>query len=180
MTSKFGSQTSNYALYWWVFLIILATTSIQHCSAQNMPVPENIQAALLPKVLKFNSNFSDKNPIRLLLVYDNISQKSKDLMIQDLDQSFDIKAIKLEELYTSIKNTDIVYFMPGLQLAAEICKEHKVLSVSGISQYAENGNVSLAFGLLNNKPKIFINLTSMEQEGQTISSEILRISKVYH
>ena len=180
MTSKFGAQTSNYAFYLWILLFTLATTSTKHCFAQIMPVPENIQAALIPKVLKYNSNISEKKTIRILLVYDNISQKSKDLIVQDLDSSFDIKAIKLEELNTSITNTDIVYFMPGLQLAADICKEHKVLSISGISQYVENGNVSLAFGLLNNKPKIFINLTSMEQEGQTISSEILRISKVYH
>jgi hypothetical protein len=70
--------------------------------------------------------------------------------------------------------------MQGLQQFASLCKNNKVLSVAGVSGYAEQGFVSIAFGIMNNNPKIYLNLTSLGKEGQSLSSEILRIATVYN
>lgn len=145
-----------------------------------MPVPENIQAALLPKILKFNPTLNHKQKIKILIVYDNSSQASKNELIKELSVTMDAKAIRTPDLEKNITDFDLVYFMPGLQNLALMCKDKGVLSVAGISEYVENGQISLAFGVLNDKPKIFVNLTSLEKEGQSLSSEILRISKVYN
>ncbi len=145
-----------------------------------MPVPENIQAALLPKVLKFNPKLSDKTTIKMLIVYDNNSQNTKDAFIKELGVAIEVKAILSFELEENISGYDLVYFMPGLDDLSIICKTHKVLSVTGISQYVEEGRISLGIGIQNNKPKIFVNLTSLEKEGQSLSSDILRIAKIFN
>lgn len=159
--------------------LVVLIVSINYGYSQNMPVPENIQAALLPKVLKFNTNFAEKKTIRMLIVYDNNSRLNKDKFIKELRGTIEITAILENEIESSIANCDLVYFMPGIEDKYEICKRYKVLSVTGISQYVEKGDMSLAFGIQNNKPKIFVNLTSLEREGQNLSSDILRIAKIY-
>ena len=149
------------------------------CYSQNMPVPENIQAALLPKVLKFSPDFSSKNKIKMLIVYDNNSMNSKDNFIKELGKSILVRAVRVNDLEKSIYGIDLVYFMPGLQDKAFLCKKYKVLSVTGISQYVEQGEVSLGFGLQNNKPKILVNINSLENEGQSLSSDLLRIAIIF-
>lgn len=162
-----------------IFLfLIIASTKI--CYSQNMAVPENIQAALLPKVLKYNPALSQKSKIRILIVYNNNSLVSKDELMKGLSAIMAVKAIVKTELEKEIVNCDMVYFMPGVQDGSSLCKINKVLSVTGIAQYVEDGQISLAFGLQNNKPKIFVNLSSLANEGQSLSSEILRIAKVYN
>lgn len=163
-----------------LIILILSLNAINFSYSQTMPVPENIQAALLPKVLKFSPTLSQKAKLKMLIVYDNNSQVSKDELIKGISSIMDVKAIRPEELPQYITNADLVYFMVGLQKSVEICKTYKVLSVTGISQYVEQGNISLGFGLQNNKPKIYVNLSSLGKEGQSLSSEILRIAKVYN
>ncbi len=115
----------------------------------------------------------------MLIVFDNNSETSKNEFIKEFGRTMEIKAVYSNELEQNIANCDLVYFMPGLQNKATLCKKHQVLSVSGISQYVEQGEISLAFGIQNNKPKIFVNLSSFEKEGQSLSSDILRIAKVF-
>jgi hypothetical protein len=144
-----------------------------------MPMPVNIQAALLTKVLKFNSHLAEKSLIHMLIVYNGTSKSSKDELLAQLDKSIEAKGISPEEIEQNIKNTDVVYFMPGLQEKSKICKANKVLTITGISKYVEEGDISIALGILNDKPKIFINVTSLKSEEQNLSSDLLRIAKVY-
>lgn len=96
-----------------ILLIFLLATN--YCFAQNMSVPENIQAALLPKVLKFSSNHLQKPKLRMIIVYDHTTQISKDEFIKGLASSIEVIPIHADILEKSILNCDIVYFMPGLQ-----------------------------------------------------------------
>ena len=162
------------------FFLFIIFNSVSYCYGQNIPVPENIQAALLPKVLKFNSELSEKEKIKMLIVYDNNSLNNKDKFFKELKGVMEIKAIRSIELDETISGYDLIYFMPGLADLAIICKSQKILSVTGISQYVEEGKISLGFGIQNNKPKIFVNLTSLDEEGQSFSSDILRIAKIFN
>ena len=148
--------------------------------AQSVSLPINIQAALLAKVLKLNPKLSDKPQIKVLIIYNNSSKMSKEeLLSQLLLKNMQAKAVLLSDLEENVKNFDVVYFMPGAQDKDGICKANKVLTITGVSKYVEDGEVSIAFGLLNDKPKIFINVTSLKQEEQNLSSDLLRIAKVY-
>lgn len=144
-----------------------------------MPIPNNIQAALLIKVLKFSPQIADKSPIRILIVYNNASRLAKDELVAELEKTQSVKAVNADELEQQIKNCDVVYFMPGLQDKSKICKANKVLSISGVSKYVEDGDISVAFGLMNDKPKIYVNVSTLKSEEQNLSSDLLRIAKVY-
>jgi hypothetical protein len=168
-----------YIIFRIVLFLLITFNTTNFCFSQNMPVPENIQAALLPKVLKCNPDLAQQPKLRLLIVYDNNSQISKDEFIKGIGSILEVKALGPRELELNIGNCDLVYFMPGMQKFASICKINKILSVAGISQYVEQGTISMAFGIENNKPKIFISLSSLEKEGHSLSSEILRIARVY-
>ncbi|MDV7187280.1 YfiR/HmsC family protein [Lutibacter sp. TH_r2] len=165
---------SHFTIRLCLFFIVLL--SISNSFSQNIPVPENIQAALLPKILKFNSNIASKESIKMLVVYNNNSEITKNLLIRELGENFEVKGVIVSDLEKQIDGVDLVYFMPGLQDEASICKKEKVLSVTGNSEYVVQGKVSLGFGIKNNKPKIFLNLKSLEEENQSLSSEILRIA----
>lgn len=163
-----------------IILLVIFCFAFNRSYAQDMPVPENIQAALLPKVLKFNSNLSDQSKIKIIIVYDNNSAKSKDELIKEIGNSMEVLALRPDKIKENCESFHLIYFMPGLQGHAGICKEYNILSVTGISQYVEQGKISLAFGIQNNKPKIFVNLSSLSEEEQSFSSDILRIAKVYN
>jgi hypothetical protein len=147
--------------------------------SQNISVPENIQAALLTKVLKYNPQISKHNKIKILVVYNNNSLLDKDEFIKGLGSSMDVKAILPTELNNNISNSHVVYFMSGIHGFSKICGDNGVLSVTGTTKFVEQGEISLGFGVENNKPQILVNLTSLDMEGQSFSSDILRIGKIF-
>lgn len=162
-----------------IVMVLLFFSLSNAVIGQNIPVPENIQAALLSKVLKFNSNYSKASTIKMLVVYDENSQINKNEFINGLDKSIKVKAINSSELKGNIYGYDVVYFMSGLYKEAAMCKTYGLLSVTGTSKYVEEGKISLGFEVENNKPKIILNLTSLDKENQSFSLDILRISKVF-
>lgn len=147
--------------------------------AQNISVPENIQAALLTKVLKYNPQIPQNEKIKILVVYNDDSQINKDEFIKGLGDSMDVKAINPSELENNISGYDVVYFMSEIHGYSELCKSNNVLSVTGSGQYVEQGEVSLGFRIQNSKPEILVNLTSLDQEEQSFSSDLLRIAKIF-
>ena len=162
--------------------ILVSTVSLFLASpgkCQDMPIPIKIQSALLVKILKFNPKFADKETLNMLIVYTINTKSYKDELVGYLSEHMGLDAAKPTEIDESIKNYDLVYFMPGTQSKAVLCKTHKVLSVTGISEFAEDGTISLAFGIQNDKPKIYINLTSLKQEEHNFSSDLLRIATIY-
>ena len=74
----------TYFLIKSLLLLLLVFITSNYCKAQNMPVPENIQAALLPKVLKFNSKISQQANIKMIIVFNSNSQIIKDKFVKEL------------------------------------------------------------------------------------------------
>lgn len=159
-----------------IFMFFFLSNSLL---AQNIPVPENIQAALLSKVLKYSPQISKNKKIKILVVYNKSSENSKDEFIEALSNSLEIKAVCPNEIQQNIANVHVVYFMTEMHNYAPLCKKYNVLSVTGYSKDVETGEVSLGFVTKNNKPIIVVNLTSLDQEEQSFSSDLLRIAKIF-
>ena len=174
---KFPNNSTYFLMRFVVLLFFISLGNTVF--SQNIPVPENIQAALLNKVLKYNPQIPQNKRVRMLIVYDNSSQNSKDEFIKGLGSLMEIKAVYPSEIEQNIANMNAVYFMTEIRNYAALCKKYKILSITGIAKYVEQGEVSLGFVTQNNKPIIVINLTSLDKEGQSFSSDILRISKIY-
>lgn len=147
--------------------------------SQSISVPENIQAALLIKVLKYNPQIPHDQKIKILVVYDTGTEINKVEFMKGLGNKMDVKAILPTELAENISGSQVVYFMPGIHGFSKLCRDNNVLSVTSTTRFVEQGEISLGFGIENNKPKILVNLSSLEKEGQSFSSDILRIGKIF-
>lgn len=167
--------------YRWLLLFALFMFICNYqLQAQPANVPMNIQAALLSKVLKMDSKLSEKEQIKVLVVYNNKSNIMKEELSAELEgKGFNVKSVLPGEVEQSAKNYDVVYFMPGLTDYSGACKANKVLTITCVSKNVENGQMSIAFDIQNDKPKIFVNVTSLKMEEQSLSSDLLRIAKVY-
>lgn len=148
-------------------------------NAEPVKVPLNIQSAMIAKLVKYNSKLSSKHRVKLLIVYNSKTSDQKNAMQSQLQEFMDIKSATDNDASGVGKNFDVVYFMPGSENMAYICKNNKMMSVSGVAKYVQNGEVSIAIATENDKPKIFFNLSSLKAEDQSMSTDILRISKVY-
>lgn len=159
---------------------LLVFAGAKPLQAQGMNLPNNIQASLMSKVLRLNPKLAEKDQIKMLIVYSGSTKMSKEELLSEVQsKNIDAKAILLNELEQNIKTCDVVYFMPGVQDKTGICKTNKVLTLTGVAKYVEEGDVSIAFSVLNDKPKIIVNVTSLKMEEQNLSSDLLRIAKVY-
>jgi hypothetical protein len=160
-----------------ILLFIFTTNNI--VNADSLKVPLNIQSAMISKLVKYNSKLSSKSRVKMLIVYNSKTSDQKNLMQSQLQEIMDIKCYTENEIGNIGKIYDIVYFMPGCEGLSYICKNNKMLSVSGVAKFVQNGNISIAIATENDKLKIFVNLTSLRAEEQSMSTDILRISKVY-
>ena len=170
---------NSNSLFKRVFLVVMFFFLGNTVTSQNIAVPENIQAALLTKVLKYNPQIPQNEKIKILVVYNDDSQIDKDEFIKGLGDAMDVKAINPTELEKNIPEYNVVYFMSGIDGYSDICKSYNVLSVSGSGKYVEEGEISLGFRIKNSKPEILVNLTSLDQEEQSFSSDLLRIAKIF-
>ncbi len=163
-----------------ILLLVLIFCIAKPVSAQNMETPVLLQVATFVKVFKYDTELKDDGEISLLIIYNSRTRSIKDEMSQAFkDAGVNVKAVQQGEIEQHIKDYDIVYMMPGTNRVSAICKKYKKLSITGITRYAEEGHASVALGLLNDKPRLFVNLDSLKQEGHTLSANLLKVVKVY-
>ncbi len=147
---------------------------------KSMEIPLRIQAALFYKIISHDPSLKDKEHVRLLIVYDNSTRKLKDeCLIVFKKASFEVGSTTPNKLAETLGDYDVVYFMPNLTSLASVCRENKKLSVAGVSKSTEKGEITIGLGLVQDLPRVYINLTTLEKEGHDLSPNILQIAKVY-
>ena len=161
-----------------VGICLLSLPFTGNLAAQQMMVPENIQAALLDKILPFAPRLADEATIKLLIVYDPGTRTLAERQAAAMSPRWQVDLVLEQNSATQIQEYDVVYFYKASKPLLEACKEHKVLSVSGNRELAENGSVSLAIGLANDKPRLFVNISSLRAEEHNFSPEVQRIASV--
>ncbi len=164
----------NYLL---MILLLFYSLSL---SSDNMVIPMRIQAALFAKIISHDNSLKDKDKVRLLVVYDNSTSKLKDECLNVFRKaSFEVGCSTVEKLSTNISNYDVIYFMPNLTYLASSYRDYKKLSIAGVSKSTEKGEITIGLGLVQDLPRVFINISTLEKEGHDLSPNILQIAKVY-
>lgn len=162
-----------------VILFLIGFLWVQ-LTANRMPIPTRIQVALFSKIFQYDSSLRSLSTIKLLIVYDSHSIRIKDDFVNTFQKaSFEVGFTTEDKLKNVINNYDVVYFMPDTKANAALCRQYKKLSIAGISQYAESGEVTIGLGLVQDTPRVFVNVTTLEEEGHSLSPQILQIAKVY-
>ncbi len=115
----------------------------------------------------------------MLIVYSAKTESQKNILYQEMKDKAHINYSSESEINLNNKKIDVVYFMPGCEGSAEVCKQHKILSIASTAKSVQNGSISVAIASENDKPRIFVNLSSLKAEEQQFSTDILRIAKVF-
>ena len=172
-------------------LIILFIASASTAFAET-DVPASLQVALFYKIFDFDNTLSEipgqEIVIGIFYEPDNPQSKLSEEEIKDNfsrlsgrkinDKSVVIKDItNVEQLH----GLDIVYVTPGtdssISQIVEKCHINKILSISGVEEYAHEG-LAITIGLRDQKPRIIINKTSADLSGAKLSSKILSLAEI--
>ena len=148
--------------------------------SQTAQVPYHIQAALFKKIFTHIDPLKNTEKKSVLIVYDSSTEIEAAQMQEEMRKlDLDAKLTQPVQLVMNIHDYEVVYFMPGLEKYAELCRQYKKLSISGKPEHAKNGNISIALGIERDKPRIYVNIGLLSSEGKDIGVELLQISKAY-
>lgn len=148
--------------------------------ANDMNVPVRIQAALFTKIVAQDNVLKKKDRIRLLIVYDKSSIKQKNECQEAFQAaSFDVGSTTPDKLSTLINDYDVVYFMPDLTQYSDLCREYNKLSLVCSYKPVESGQITVGIWVMQDLPRVLINLSNLEKEGHNFSPNILQIAKVF-
>jgi hypothetical protein len=183
-----------------IFGIIVQWFAAGMIMAQTMEIPVKNQFSLFAKILTYDRNFTNRSNKQIVLgiIYQRTfrsSSAAKDEIISILEvpegnvlgeiplryELIDVSTvIDLRESIDRL-NINIIYVTPlrafSLDRISEITQSKKILTLTGVSQYAEEG-LAVSIGIKNDRPQIIINLSSAKAEGADFSSNFLKLTRV--
>lgn len=166
-------------------LSLLVSTNIAY--AEN-GVNVDIQSAILVKSLSYNKSLSGSVSIAALFnPSSGKSQTNKNSFLSNInslkgssDKQISVSAVdSISDLKS--KSFDIVYIADDVSSVAEIQKlaqSKKFLTWSSNPSHVKEGIASISVMSKSNKPKIIVNLETMKSEGQSLSSNMLKLCEV--
>jgi hypothetical protein len=170
---------------------ILATLA----RAQEMNVPVDIQAAILPKILSFERSTSlEKSGLVVGILYQSRVRSSlvcANDMAELLPRSSAQKGIQCVMIEMTSESevsrrlaeegVNLVYVTPMRSLdiggLGRLLQSRRVLSFTGVPSYVDAG-VALGVDTRENRPVILVNLTATKAVGAEFSSQMLRLARV--
>lgn len=160
--------------------VALAVAATLHA----MPLEPKLQAALLTKIIAYDSSLAASQPgtpPRVLVVYKNASAGVKNLLDALRDAGIDAFAVSEQTVEEEIMNARLLYLMPDVDADAlsELSARAGTLSVSGTAGFAEAGKIAVGFGLGDEgRPQIVVNLTQVQREGHRFAPQFLSLTRI--
>ena len=159
-------------------LVIVATILVGPLAARAQAVPAPLQAAIFHKVLKYDSALAGVDSLAVVIV-------GREATAEQLAASFrklGVKAttVNLADLAGALEGTAALYLGDAkvAQLAGALAKEAKILTLSGDSDLARGGLVSVALGISGGKTEIIVNMKRLAEEGHKLSADLLALASV--
>lgn len=182
-----------------IVLFIISHFIVSTASPQDMAVPVDLQYELFLKIISFERSLLSENKDSLVIgiLYQSrysASRNTKDEFIKTMHDHpvKDIKGNPIEYVLIDVMSEDvsesiiakkinILYLTPvralDIEKIAATCRNHKILSLSGVPEYCERG-LSVGIGQKGAKPEIIINLNAARLEGADFSSQLLKLAKI--
>lgn len=168
-------------------------------SAEEMPVPMEMQFPLFLKILTFDRNLRERagNEIVIGIVYQSkfrTSLEIKDALVEVMDKSSikKIEEIPVRCVAIDVDNTNlgdaiskskvnVLYITPlralELKRIIRVSRAQKLTTLTGVPDYVGSG-LAVGIGVKGKNPRIIINLPAARAEGSNFSSQLLRLAKV--
>jgi hypothetical protein len=146
--------------------------------AEDLTVPPDLQAAIFKKVFGYDKSIQEGS-LKMLVVFSDSSSTVKDEMVKAFkDSGVTVSAAKSDELAGSVSGVSVMYILPGVSGARQVCQKNGILCITGTPSLVESGEASVGLSLLDNKPKILIHLKELKAEGHDLSANLLQLAKV--
>lgn len=170
-------------------------------SADNGSVPPELRAKLFLTALTYDKNLEKRvhTKVDIGIVYFPESPQSKEeaLNFSKTLEGFKDKKISGRSFHTVIltydgngglkkkivdEHIDVLFIASGKKQSIEeilkVTQAEKILSCTGKAEYVSSCGVTMAVGLKDNKPKIYLNLSSAKREGADFSAKFLRVAEI--
>jgi len=170
-------------------------------AADNGDVPLELQVKLFLTALTYDKNLEKRADalLNIGIVYftdDLLSKKEAEDFAKTLEEFKDKKisgrnftAMLLTwngngDLKKKIIEGEIdVIFMAGgrkqqVEELLKVTQSEKILSCTSKAEYVSTCGVTMAVGLKDNKPKIYLNISSAKREGADFSAKFLRVAEI--
>jgi len=170
-------------------------------SADNGNVPPELQAKLFLTALTYDKHLEKRAhaqvDIGILYFPESLQSKEEALNLSKTLEGFKDKKIRGRSFQTVIltyegngglkkkivdEHIDVLFIARGeKQLVEEVLKvtqAEKILSCTSKAEYVTTCGVTMAVGLKDNKPKIYLNLSSAKREGADFSAKFLRVAEI--
>ena len=168
--------------------------------AQEMPVPADLQAGLLLKLLPFDRALKERagSEIVVVVVYQprfRLSSDAKSVFIKTLESDaaghvgdLPLRLVELPldestDFAAALQRAaaDVVYLAPlravDIAALARAAREARVLSFTGVPEYVPQGAM-VGIAERRNRPSLVINLGAARAAGVDLRSELLNIAQI--
>ena len=167
----------------WALLVAAAIGASGPAYARAMAVPPALQAAIIKKVLSYDTTVAldpAASP-RLVIVRDGIAESD----LQALQTGFAANDIEIDvadasTLAEHLANAVAIYISDEriARNVANAAQAAHVLSFTGVSSLVDKGFVSVGLEENNGRPKIVVNLTRLQKEGHSLAAGLLALARV--
>lgn len=146
--------------------------------AEDPLVPPELQVAIFKKVFSYDKSIQE-GALKMLVAFSDSSSSAKDQMVKAFkDSGITVTAAKADQLSGSVSGINVLYVLPGVPGARQLCQKNGILCITGTASLVESGEASVGLSLLDNKPKILIHLKELKAEGHDLSANLLQLAKV--
>ena len=201
--NKNNNLNPIYKSLFYIILVAVITCGLipPSASADNGSVPPELQAKLILTALTYDKNLekTDTTELNIGLLYfpESVQSREEVLNFSKTLEGFKDKKISGRSFHTVIltyedngglkkkivdEHIDVLYIAQGEKKLVlnvlEATQAEKILSCSSRAEYVTTCGVTMAVGLKDNKPKIYLNLSSAKSEGADFSAKFLRVAEI--
>lgn len=145
------------------------------------PVPEEIQAILFRRILSLNTVLAQFRDYRVLVVETpSDGGRSREIVRALSAVGITAVAVRPEDLDAQVSQSTVIYVpLTGpTDRMKQLCASRQALSISGIAEHAENGDVSIALGMKDDgRAEIIINTKRLQLERHDFLPDLMRLAR---
>jgi hypothetical protein len=148
-------------------------------NAQKNILTPGAQAILFAKIFSYVITIESGN-VQLLVVYDEQSEIPYGMQQAFLTEKIDADVKQVSTVSGDLSDYNVIYFADesAARKFNSKYRDIKALLISGEPDVVEDGNAAIGIYLLNEKPRIIINLKKIESTGQHVSAELMELAQL--
>ncbi len=139
-----------------------------------------LQGAILAKALNYDQTLGGRSP-KVMIIAKSADGNAKRLAAAFTKLGADVRTAtpgRFGALEAGWADAAYVFTGQLTSKVRELCKKHRVLSMSEWTADVERGQASAAVGVNKGKPQLVINVTRVGAEGHRFSSRLLKLARV--